>query len=88
MEKLLEEGQYENIDHLQNQEDIERVVKSLVEKQKAQLDRFHFHYSGLECIKIQNVKFYFIKAMEPAMLPYNLTSIPPKGNLPMLDSKL
>ena len=47
MEKLLEEGQYENIVHLQNQEDIEHVVKSLVDKQKAPLDRFHFHYSGL-----------------------------------------
>ena len=47
MEKLLAEGQYGNIVHLQNQEDIEHVVKSLVDKQKAPLDRFHFHYSGL-----------------------------------------
>ena len=48
MENLLTEGQYENIVHLQNEEDIERVVKSFVEKQKTPIDRFHFHYSGLK----------------------------------------
>ena len=46
MENLLRAGQYENIVHVQNEEDIERVVKSFVEKQKSPLDRFHFHYSG------------------------------------------
>ena len=34
MEKLLRAGQYENIIHLQNEEDIEKVVKSFVEKLK------------------------------------------------------
>ena len=46
MHKLLEEGGYSNIIHLQNEENIEQEIKKIVEKQKGSLKRFHFHYSG------------------------------------------
>jgi hypothetical protein len=47
MQKLLEEGVYQNIEQFNNEEDIESIVKTDIEKQEALLDRFHFHYSGL-----------------------------------------
>ena len=48
MEKLLREGGYQNIKLLQNEEDIEKVVKDFIENEKQEnlLARFHFHYSG------------------------------------------
>ena len=46
MEKLLDDGGYENIVLLENQEDFATVVKELVRKHKRPLKRFHFHYSG------------------------------------------
>ena len=46
MEKLLDDGGYENIVLLENQEDFAAVVKELVSKHKRPLKRFHFHYSG------------------------------------------
>ena len=46
MEKLLKEGGYENIVLVQNEEDIEKNVKNLIEKQERSLERFHFHFSG------------------------------------------
>ena len=47
MQKLLEEGGYQNIEQFHNEEDIESIVKNAIEKQEAPLNRFHFHYSGL-----------------------------------------
>jgi hypothetical protein len=46
MQKLLEEGGYQNIEQFHNEEDIESIVKLVIEKQQALFDRFHFHYSG------------------------------------------
>jgi hypothetical protein len=48
MEKLLREGGYQHIKLLQNEEDIEKVVKDIIEneKQENSIDRFHFHFSG------------------------------------------
>ena len=53
MEKLLNEGGYNNIVLIENEEDIKQVVKDFIEKQKTPLERFHFHYSGIR--KCQNV---------------------------------
>ena len=49
MEKLLSDGGYENIVLVQNKEDIAEVVKEYARHHKKQLDRFHFHYSGIKC---------------------------------------
>jgi hypothetical protein len=46
MEKLLKEGGYINTVLIENEEDIEKVVKDFIEKQQTPLERFHFHYSG------------------------------------------
>ena len=46
MQKLLEEGGYQKIEQFHNEEDIESIVKTIIEKQAAPLERFHFHYSG------------------------------------------
>eukprot|EP00092_Neocalanus_flemingeri_P007908 GFUD01008534.1.p1 GENE.GFUD01008534.1~~GFUD01008534.1.p1 ORF type:complete len:835 (+),score=179.70 GFUD01008534.1:45-2549(+) len=46
MEKLLKDGGYQNPVLVQNEEDMESVVKDFIEKQKEPLERFHFHYSG------------------------------------------
>ena len=53
MKKLLEEGGYQNIEQFHNEEDIESIVKTVIEKQEAPLDRFHFHYSGFRIFKIK-----------------------------------
>ena len=46
--KLLEDGGYQHITLLENEEDIENVIKELIETQEEtkHLERFHFHYSG------------------------------------------
>ena len=46
MEALLNEGGYNSTVVLENEEDIETVVKNFVENQDEPLERFHFHYSG------------------------------------------
>ena len=48
MEKLLREGGYQSIMLLQNEEDIEKVVKDFIENEKQgnSLDRLQFNYSG------------------------------------------
>ena len=46
MEKLLNEGGYNTTKLVQNEEDIQKVVKDFLKKQEKQLERFHFHYSG------------------------------------------
>lgn len=45
---LLKDGGYQQVALLQNEVDIENVIKELIETQdeNTPLERFHFHYSG------------------------------------------
>ena len=50
MEKLLKEGGTNTV-LVENEEDIQKVVKDFIAKQETPLERFHFHFSGKDNAK-------------------------------------
>ena len=47
MKNLLVEGGYTNTLVIENEEDIRKIVKDLIQNQESPFERFHFHYSGI-----------------------------------------